>query len=120
MVDGKRKYVLLHRLIMARVVGRELSRHELTDHINMDTFNNSRSNLRLATHQQNQYNVPKRKDNTSGYKGVTYVKRLNKWGASIKANGKAVNLGYFETPEEAHAKYCEKAKELHGEYFRSE
>lgn len=108
----------LHRVIMKRILGRELVRGEIVDHKDCDTLNNRRSNLRIVTRVQSNQNRRKRSDNTSGYKGVTWNKRTQRWRASIGANGKHINLGHFDNPEDAYEAYCKAAKELHGEFAR--
>jgi hypothetical protein len=66
-----------------------------TDHINQNKLDNRRKNLRSVTLLQNSRNRDKNKNNTSGYKGVTWVKGRNRWLAHIKVNFKLVNLGRF-------------------------
>jgi hypothetical protein len=110
----------LHRVILSRMLGRELSHFEQVDHKDNNGLNNRRSNLRLATGTQNNANQSLQRNNTSGYKGVTYRKDTGKWVAQTKVNGKRIGLGCFNSPEEAHRAYCEKMKELHGDFFRSE
>lgn len=110
----------LHRVITARVVDRMLSSHEIVDHIDGNSLNNTRSNLRICTRAQNCLNSKRPKHNTSGYKGVAWSKKNNKWQATIKFNGKLHWLGLFDTPEEAHKAYCKAATELHGEFARFE
>lgn len=111
-----RKYVYIHRIILARILGRELAANEFVDHIDMNPFNNTRSNLRLATKAENSRN--RRGSNPPGYKGVT--KRYSRWSAAITVNYKRHYLGTFDTPEEAYQAYCEAAKKLHGEFARLE
>jgi len=72
--------------------------------------------LRLATHAENMRNQKTPKNNTSGFKGVSWNKQKKKWRAGIRANGKTVNLGDYATPEAAYAAYCEAAKQFHGEF----
>lgn len=72
--------------------------------------------LRVATHAENMRNQKTPKDNTSGFKGVSWNKRKKKWRAGIRANGKTVNLGDYSSPEAAHTAYCEAAKRYHGEF----
>ena len=70
------------------------------------------SNLREATQRENTYNRKRRKDSYAGLKGVT--KHID--GGYVAEVGK-IYLGYFRTPEEAHAAYCEAAHNLYGEFF---
>jgi hypothetical protein len=88
------------------------------DHIDGNPSNNRISNLRNATNYENQYNQAKRKNNTSGFKGVSWDKSMKKWSAYITKNCKKVHLGYFTTPEEASQAYEEVAREYHGEFYR--
>lgn len=106
------KLYLAHRLAWRYVTG-VWPEHEL-DHINCNRTDNRMANLREATHSENVKNTPMRKTNTSGYKGVTWHKHTGKWAAQIKVNSKHIHLGIFDTPEEAHAAYCEAAKKYHG------
>ncbi len=85
------------------------------DHINRDPLDNRMCNLRVCNRQENSFNTDKHKDNTSGWKGITFHK--NKYRARIVIDGKSKHLGYFNTAQEAHDAYCEKAKELHGDFF---
>lgn len=108
----------MHRVILARMLGRDLTSKELVDHINGNGQDNRRSNLRLATYSQNRVNTKLSKDNKSGFKGVrSYRKR---WVAEIRFNGKTTHLGVFDTPEEASEVYKKAAIELHGEFVRFE
>ena len=80
--------------------------------------NNAWINLREATHGQNVTNSGVRKNNTSGFKGVSFVKDVGRWHARIMSDGQLHLLGYFDSPEEAHVAYAKKAAELHGEFAR--
>lgn len=108
------RHTCLHRVILSRMLSRPLKRNEHVDHINMDTLDNCRSNLRLATNSQNCMNRRKRSDNTSGFKGV--APHGKKWRAYINKDGKRTNIGTFATPELAFAARCTAAKILHGEF----
>lgn len=116
----ERKTVYMHRLIMERVLGRKLISTETVDHINGDTLDNRRSNLRLATPAENMRNQKRRKDNSSGYKGVCFHKQTKKWMARVVIKGKGIYLGVFDTPELAYQAYCDSARQIHGEFFRPE
>ena len=87
------------------------------DHIDLNRLNNSKDNLRVCTKTQNRQNRTKQSNNTSGFKGVSYDKKRNKWQAGIGVNGKRIGLGRFDTPELAYEAYCKSAKEIQGEFF---
>jgi len=107
-----------HRIIWEWCHGVCLTADDEIDHIDGDRMNNRIENLRKATRAQNQWNAKVRKDNTSGFKGVSWHKRQKAWAANISINGKVKFLGAFNTPEEAHAVYTARAKELRGEFAR--
>lgn len=111
-----RTAILLHRVVLERMMGRPLTRAELTDHISGDKLDNRRENLRIATNTENMRNRGQQRNNTSGFKGVYWNRKLGKWQAQITVLGQRVHLGLFATPEEAHTAYCKAAKELHGEF----
>jgi hypothetical protein len=104
----------MHRTIMNLPIGDK--RH--VDHINGDSFDNRKCNLRVCEPIENWWNAKIRSDNTSGYKGVSWSKSNAKWSARIKKSGKRVHLGYFEKAEDAYAAYCKAAKDLHGNFAR--
>ncbi|MCK1783035.1 HNH endonuclease [Pseudomonas sp. TNT11] len=84
------------------------------DHRDGDRSNNRQTNLRSATRAQNNANVPGR--GASGLKGVCYSKADRKWKAQLCINGKQTCLGYFHTPEQAHAAYQSAANQHQGEF----
>lgn len=71
------------------------------DHINNNTLDNRKQNLRCVKNSTNLRNGRIRKNNTSGVSGVSFDKSRNKWSASIRVNYKIVYLGRFDTLEEA-------------------
>ena len=111
----KTRTIFLHHIVLGNP-----KKGMVTDHINMDTLDNRKKNLRFATHSQNHANEPKQKNNTSGYKGVWLNKLKSKdskkWVANILFQGKKQCLGIYFTPEEAAQAYNIKAKELFGEF----
>jgi hypothetical protein len=108
--NGKRRTLLLHRLVMGDPEG------EMIDHIDGDTRDNRKALLRPATNAQNQYNQGIPSHNTSGHKGVCWHKRDQKWQARIRHEGKSISLGYFTDVEEAAQAYREAAIRLHKEF----
>lgn len=113
---ASRSNVSMHRVIMERMIGRGLKVGEQVDHKDCDSMNNRRDNLRIATNLENARNASLRKDNVSGFKGVT--KQDNKWMARIRVNRKSIYLGYFSTPQEAHEAYCNAATFYFGDFAR--
>jgi len=116
-VDGKRKTARMHRILVG-----DAATGLQVDHRDGDGLNNQRANLRVCTSADNQHNQRTRKDNVTGFKGVSAPIAMrngaNKYRAQIKFNGKQIHLGRFPTAEQAHAVYCEAAKRLHGEFAR--
>ena len=84
-----------------------------TDHIDQDKTNNRIANLRAATRSENKQNVGLQRNNTSGYRGVVWVKKSNKWRALIKINSRLLHLGLFTDIAEAVAAYAAAAAKLH-------
>lgn len=76
------------------------------DHINHNTLDNRRSQIRIATQQQNKWN----RKNAKGY---TWHKRDCQYAAQIKVNGKHISLGYFDTPTEARRAYIKAKQKYH-------
>lgn len=87
------------------------------DHINGNKLDNTRSNLRVVTPQQNQVNRKQlNKNNSSGVRGVSYSPNLSAskpWRAQIMADGRQMHLGCFATLDEA--KECRRLAEI--KYF---
>jgi hypothetical protein len=83
----------LHRVIMARMLGRPLERREHVDHINRDGLDNRRENLRLASNRENHCN--RRNQGASEHPGVSWHKATRKWRAQIRINGRQRHLGSF-------------------------
>ena len=89
---------------------------QVVDHINLNTLDNSRNNLRLCDYSSNTTNRKKHKNNTSGYKGVS--KAGKKWKVNISKNGKRYYLGLFSCKKEAALEYNKAALKLHGKFAR--
>ncbi len=89
------------------------------DHINCTRDDNRFSNLREATNGENMQNSGARKNNTSGFKGVTWDKRNKKFIVHIGVAGKLLYLGRFHDPLVAAQAYRDAAQRHHGEFARA-
>jgi hypothetical protein len=116
--DGKRKHMRIHRLVAINFIPNDENK-QCVDHIDNDRVNNKIDNLRWCTIQENNINTSISKRNISGSKGVSFVKRLNKWRAHIKINRKPIHLGYFTNIDDAIKARKDKAKELFGEFINA-
>lgn len=108
-VDGRRKGVYLHRLLVDAPSAMQV------DHKNGNGLDDRRSNLRLATRSQNQANRGPTAASTTGYKGVGQ-KPNGKYFAAVNFGGKYFRLGCYHDPWEAAQVYNAKALELWGEF----
>lgn len=106
-IDGK--LYRLHRIIYAMMTGKQPL---YIDHINHDKSDNRWENLRSVTASENSQNRSMSSNNTSGFKGVLWSKRHEKWIAQIDSDGKHKNLGYFTDIRDAIAARAEAVKEF--------
>jgi len=102
--------VTMHRVIMRAPKG------VMCDHINHNGLDNRKSNLRLCTNAQNQYNKSPKKGCASRYKGVVWRRDCKKWRARIGFKRKRIHLGDFDDQMDAAMAYDDKAVELFGEF----
>jgi len=106
-----KKLYKAHRLVWLYMTGSFPTKH--LDHINGIPDDNSWSNLREATVAENGQNRKVSKNNTSGYTGVGWHKKSQKWNASIWINQRYIYLGRYDTPEEAARAYKEAKARYH-------
>ena len=109
-IEGRK--ILLHRYLM-NIHNQEYTIRNCIDHINGDSLDNRIANLRVCTVKQNTQNVRK------GNKIIGISKSPNKnnrWIARIMSNYRTINLGYFDTYEEAVIARLSKEKEICGEF----
>ena len=114
--NGTQRSIGMHR----QVLGLDRGSVNEVDHINKDTLDNRDENLRVATHSQNLRNRGATKTNTSGFKGVYWDKERGKWRAQIMLNRRNFILGRFITAQKAHIAYCAAARQMHGDYQRTQ
>jgi len=115
--DGRRTRLKMHRLILGLDYGNPIE----GDHIRpQDTLDNRRTNLRRADQHQSACNRRKFKNNTSGYKGISFHIRVGKYAAGIRVHGKRLHLGYRDTAKEAYEQlYLPALAVHHGEFARA-
>lgn len=101
-INGKQ-----YKISMAReILGLKRGDKRQADHIDHDTMNNHRLNLRAVTHQQNTFN----KKNPKGY---SWNKNIKRYVGAIGLNYKTIYLGCFRTADEAHNAYLRAKRRYH-------
>lgn len=124
--NNGRKYIIsMHRQILGLTHGDG----KIVDHIDVNSANNCKSNLRICTNAENSRNKRKKKNCSSSYYGVYLYKQKYfnktknewaatppKWKAQICFNDKKIHIGHYKTEKEAALAYNKMAKELFGEF----
>jgi hypothetical protein len=111
---GKRgKDINLHRFILGAEPG------VIIDHIDGNTLNNTRANLRACSNSQNLRNsrIDRKGKTHSKYKGVYQIPD-GRWRAQIMCQYKKINLGTFASEKAAALAYDFHARKLHGAFAR--
>ena len=111
---GKKNTIYMHRIIL----GLSFKDKKHSDHINGNGLDNRFSNLRICTNQQNMYNKGISSRNTSGFKGVCWKTRDEKWESKITKEGKRIALGHYDCPVEAAKSYNKAAIKYHGKFAK--
>lgn len=104
--------VMMHRQILSA------SGNQICDHINGNRLDNRRANLRITDRLGNAQNSKKRHHNISGFKGVSWHEKLEKWRAQIQVNKKKMHIGVYRSVKAAAMAYDRKARECFGEFAR--
>lgn len=110
--DNRRVMIYMHRFIMSAPCGKDV------DHKFGNKLDNRKSQLRIATRQQNLRNRGRNKNNQSGHKGVSWDKRNGKWRAVITVNRKQIHIGRFDDINKAIEKHREASIAHFGEFAR--
>lgn len=109
-----RKTIRLHRFLMDFPPGMDI------DHIDGNTLNNKKCNLRICSRARNCQNSKTCSRNTSGHRGVYWDSSRNKWRVQIQCLNKTERVGRFLNITDAIDAYTKRAKELFGEYYKME
>ena len=109
--NGKR--IKMHNFILNTPKG------YLVDHKDGDGLNNCKNNLRVTTLQKNAMNQRLSKANTSGFKGVYFLKNYKKYRANIRFNKKLIYLGDYVKIEDAVGAYDNAAVKYFGEFAKT-
>lgn len=88
----------------------------IVDHINRNTLDNRKENLRVSDKSCNAVNSKRRSDNTTGFKGVQLIKRTGKYSATVVCRGRRYWIGTFDDPFSAAVAWDVRAQELFGEH----
>ncbi len=97
-INGRFQTIRLHRELLGMMEGDQRE----VDHINRDTLDNRRCNLRIVTHRENGQNLPSF-GRTSAHRGVSWNKARRKWQVAMSVNKRIVYGGLYESEEEAAA-----------------
>jgi hypothetical protein len=102
----------IHRVIM------RADEFHLVDHIDGNGIDCRKSNMRLTANTGNSQNKKINCNNTSGFKGVTWNKRREKWEVKIMAYRKKKHIGYYVSLDDAAEAYSKASAIYHGEFGR--
>lgn len=114
-INGRR--YLAHRLAWLYMTGEWPEM--MIDHIDRNPDNNAWKNLRAANKAENAINSKMNKKNRSGFKGVSWHSKGQKWQAAVKVYGKSVFLGLFEDASEAGEAYRHAVEKHYSEFLEA-
>lgn len=108
---AKPKTMRMHRVVNNTPEGM------ITDHINRNTLDNRRCNLRTVTNVENQRNKVKSSRNTSGVTGVSWHTGYKRWIARVNMKNKRIELGSYINFEDAVRSRIEGEKKYYGQVY---
>ena len=89
-------------LLLHRIIANVHNTTDVIDHINFNTLDNRKDNLRIVPLFKNSvHRKSKNSNNKSGYRNVSWNKYSNKWVVQLQVNGKNSVLGSFESIDDA-------------------
>jgi len=110
-LDRGNKNIYMHREIMGALD------KEIVDHKNRNPLDNRKENLRFCTSSQNSCNSKIAKSNTSGFKGISFIKKSKKWRVRINIKNKQIFLGTFRFKKDAINAYKKGAIKYHDRFM---
>jgi hypothetical protein len=108
-----------HALAVLYRTGEHVPEGMVVDHIEGNRADNRWNMLRVISASQNAINSKTYRNNTSGFKGVSFHKGVKKFQARLTIEGQTLFGGFHDTAEEAYFHYCILADAFHGEYART-
>jgi hypothetical protein len=111
--SGREPLIYLHRFLLG-ITDTKIE----VDHVDGNGLNCQDENLRPCLHVQNVHNFSRPRNNTTGFKGVSLNKKLQKYQAYIKVRGVMKHLGLFSEPTDAAKAYDKAAVEHFGEFAK--
>lgn len=113
---GTQAHIYMHRVVLGLPVhGKDI----VADHVDGNGLNCQKGNLRKCTIMQNVHNTGMRKSNRTGFVGVAFDRRIQKWVANIITNRKRAYLGSFNNKDDAADAYNNAAIESRGEFYHA-
>lgn len=123
-ISGHRIYALRNKYVKGKYITVYMHREILNiknskkhiDHIDGNSLNNCKNNLRIVSSKENTYNRQANISSTSKYKGVSWNKNVEKWIAQIQINKKKIHLGCYIREIDAALAYNNAAIKYYGQY----
>jgi hypothetical protein len=103
-----------YKLVFEYFNGKQDYTNNVIDHKDNNKLNCRIDNLHLVSYMKNSQKRKMQSNNTSGYTGVYYVKSVNRYRTSIGVNSKIINLGYYDSAEEAYQVFLKAKIKYHG------
>jgi hypothetical protein len=116
--NEKPKTMRVHKLVANAFIEKPDDK-TCVDHKNNNKLDNNINNLRWVTYTENNQNASISSRNSSGVKGVSFYKNLQKWRAHIKIDGILIHIGYYNTIEEAAQARIKRARQAFGQYINA-
>lgn len=114
-IDGSNTTAKMHRIVMNAT-----ETNQIVDHKNRRKNDNRKSNLRVVNVRENNFNGGERKNNTSGFRGITWRNDNKKWRVRIGKDYAEKTIGHYDTLEDAISARRNAEQEYYGEYARQD